>query len=170
MFEFFDTIPQMIVLSYALRYVDPRMEDAIHGEVFKLADKQWKVLKELGDRRLDIYRDTEDKKSVAAFVDLIKKEKELREKNSKEGLSASADLKQIIGQRIELYKIALDYTPKDKKEACQLGMEKAKEFIEKKRGKGKIILRLGILGAAAGAVAGIGYLYHKKNKKREKVS
>jgi len=170
--QFYDSVLQMIENAYVARYVDPKTENQVYSKIGEIAEEQWKVLKEIGDEKLDIYRDAEDKKLVAQFVSLIKREKELIERMPKEKIPYSPEFRNIINERIELYKNVFDYTPKDKQEVKKIAQEKAKELL-KKRYKGSII-KSGIIGGVIGAgltsavLGGISLIKKKKKNKSVK--
>ncbi|MEW5908070.1 MAG: hypothetical protein AB1643_02740 [Patescibacteria group bacterium] len=162
----------MIELSYIFRYVDPETEPCVYAEILKLADQQWNILREMGNKKLDIYRDAEDKKLVSQFVDLIQKEKELRERMPPDKIPDLPEFRKIISERTGLYKTIFDYTPNDRQDIRKIAQEKARELMERGPKKKKILVKCGIIGATIGlglAGAGIGiHFYRNRNHKRKK--
>jgi len=170
--QFYDSVPDMIKHRYIARYIDSETENQqVWPEIGKVAEEQWKILKEIGNEKLDIYRDAEDKKLVAQFIDLIQKEKKLREKMPKEKISYLPEFRGIIDERIKLYETIFDYTTKDIQEVKKIARKKANELL-KKRYK-KVTVKAGIIGGVVGAglasavLGGISLIKKRKEKKKK---
>ncbi len=159
---FYGSIKKSVICLCARKYAFPKL--------LKLEEEdQWPVLRKIGDPRLDIYEDV-DEKLLTMFINSIKNEEEIRSGKSK--LSSDERIVAFrvwIQNRTELYAIIFKFTEKDIA-YCEKAAEKYENKIIREKKKRIIKATETDAGAAAAKgqiiTTGVKYEKGKENDKK----